>query len=44
MVVRFYFILIVVIIGINKLLDINIVIGLVVLDEIYLGVWSLLIL
>lgn len=30
--------------GINKLLDINIVIGLVVLDEIYLWVWSLLIL
>lgn len=30
--------------GINKLLDINIVIGLVVLDEIYVWVWSLLIL
>lgn len=30
--------------GIYKLLDINIVIGLVVLDEIYLWVWSLLIL
>lgn len=30
--------------GINKLLDINIVIGLVVLDDLYLWVWSLLIL
>lgn len=30
--------------GFNKLLDINIVIGLVVLDDLYLWVWSLLIL
>lgn len=30
--------------GINKLLDINIVVGLVVLDDLYLWVWSLLIL